>query len=658
MPRLIVIKGTDEGKQFELTGTALTVGREARNPIRLHDTEISRRHAEFRRTTEGYRLFDLASANGTFVNSQAIKDVLLQPGDQIQIGQSVLVYIAGRDETARAATRPSVSAWLPGMISSCLPPSSRRLPRVKAAAYSLSRSRPREPGSRPPWSICASCTRPARQSARFSTSASCLERIMDLIFRSIEADRGCIMLLDPETGQFQPQAVHWRNPIDPQEKMAVSRTIMDHVLHEKQGVLVADATRDERFSAGQSIVRFGIREVICVPMKGRHKTLGVLYLDTRSPNRADARFTPPAMPETPLALDADSMLSITVAAGALEPAGDSLAPATTKFTEDHLALAIAIAHQAALAVEDTRYHHAMVQAERLAAVGQTIAALSHHIKNILQGLRSGGDIVKMGLADKNDALLQQGWKIVEKNQAKIYELVLDMLSYSKDREPIIEEIDVNRITQDVLELAQGRAQECGIRLESRLDGSLPHAQADPEGVHRSLLNLVTNALDAVADREHPQVGVVTTLEADGQWVRITVLDNGVGIPQDKLEDIFKPFISSKGARGTGLGLAVSRKIIREHGGDIMVQSQLGKGSRFILRLPLKSLATPGRERGDSGTPGCGPVGKGNTRISSPKFSHGLNTDETRKESRMSRRIYIYPAFSMFPSVLNLCSIRG
>src|SRR5204862_5931024 len=141
--------------------------------------------------------------------------------------------------------------------------------------------------------------------------------------------------------------------------------------------------------AGQSIVRFGVREVICVPMKGRHETLGVLYLDTH--------------------LSAKEMAARQSATG--------------KFTEDHLALAGAIAHQAALAVEETRYYQAMVHAERLAAVGQTIAALSHHIKNILQGLRSGGEILKMGIDDKDDGLLRQGWRIVEKIQGKIYDLV-------------------------------------------------------------------------------------------------------------------------------------------------------------------------------------------------------------------------------------------
>jgi signal transduction histidine kinase len=293
-------------------------------------------------------------------------------------------------------------------------------------------------------------------------------------------------------------------------------------------------------------------------MKGRHETLGVLYLDARTISR------------DPL--------------GGLIPGGQ---PAH-KFSGEHLFLAGALAHQAALAVEETRYHQAMVQAERLAAVGQTIAALSHHIKNILQGLKSGSEILKMGLKDMEPALLQQGWKNIEKNQAKIYDLVVDMLSYSKEREPNIESTDLNSVAREVIELMDARAKELGIELVARLDDQLPRCPADPEGIHRALLNILGNALDAVEDVESPRVIVATAQESDGEGVYFEVRDNGNGIPPEKLNDIFRPFVSSKGARGTGLGLAVSRKILREHGGDILVRSQTGQGSTFLLRLPLRS----------------------------------------------------------------------
>src|SRR5205807_9654206 len=104
---------------------------------------------------------------------------------------------------------------------------------------------------------------------------------------------------------------------------------------------------------------------------------------------------------------------------------------------------------------------------------------------------------------------------------------------------------------------------------------------------RALLNLVANSLDAVEGRTAPRVSIRIERDPDQDWALVHVRDNGVGIPADKLADVFKPFVSTKGARGTGLGLAVSRKIVREHGGDILVQSQPGKTS-FFLRLPLKS----------------------------------------------------------------------
>jgi signal transduction histidine kinase len=359
------------------------------------------------------------------------------------------------------------------------------------------------------------------------------------------------LLRHPDSGAYEPKALRWRKPEDRQEKFALSKTIVDHALKERIGFLASDAAHDERFSAGQSIIKLGIREVICVPLKGRHDSIGVLYLDTLTSRRHAAEQ------------------------GA-------------KFSEDHLALASAVAHQAALAVEETRYHQAMLQAERLAAIGQTIAALSHHIKNILQGLRSGSEILKMGLKDKKENLIEQGWRIAEKNQAKIYELVMDMLSFSKDRVPAVEPTDLNEVVRDIHELLAPRANELGVRLDANLAEKLPIVQADPEGIHRALLNIVGNALDAVEGRPDAHVTIATRL-GDEEWVRIVVLDNGPGIPPEQVNEIFKPFVSSKGSRGTGLGLPVSRKILREHGGDIVAQSQVNAGSKFVLKLPIKSV---------------------------------------------------------------------
>lgn len=553
MPRLIVIKGADEGKQFELTGN-VGVGRDASNFLRLHDTEVSRRHAEFQAVEGGYRVVDVGSANGTFVNGQPAREAVLKSGDHVQIGQTILVYTAGRP----ASQAPSDLAEKINMITKHdVELSSAIVKTIAESEGSRILAKPDQAGGGA-WLKTALANlgimyETVQAVSHILDLDQLLERLMDLTFRSIAADQGCIMLRNPDNGQFEPKAVRWRERVDQAEKLPVSRTIMDHVLQEKQGILVADASRDQRFNTGQSIVRFGIREVICVPMKGRHEVLGVMYLDTHS----TARDLITRRQES-------------------------------RFNEDHLRLAIAIAHQAGMAIEDTRYHHAMVQAERLAAVGQTIAAVSHHIKNILQGLRSGSDIFKMGMADKNDQLIQQGWKIMEKSQAKIYDLVMDMLSYSKEREPVIQDTDVNQIAVEVVELMRGRAKDLNCQLELKLEPAMPKVPADSEGIHRALLNIVGNALDAVEDRPQPTVIVSTFVEQTGGWARIAVTDNGVGIPPNKMGDVFRPFYSTKGSKGTGLGLAVSRKILREHGGEIVVNSTPGKGTRMALRLPLKN----------------------------------------------------------------------
>ena len=518
MARLIVIKGPDEGRQFELPADGATsIGRDRSSRVVLHDTEVSRKHAEVTIQDDVYRLRDVGSANGTLVNSQPIREASLQPGDHITVGQSILVFSSAR--TDRPASGSSIANQIRLITRKDSEVPSAIVKTVAEDEGSRILARPDQAGTQ--WLK----TRLASLSVMYETTQAVshildlgqlLDRILELIFNSIPADHGCIMLRNPDDGEFAPISVRFREGVSRQEKMTVSRTIMDWVLGQKQGVLISDARRDARFATGNSITRFNIREVVCVPMKGRHETHGVLFLDTVTNSKR------------------------MVAEGNDEP--------VARLTEEHLSLAIAIAHQAALAVEETRYHQAMVQGERLAAVGQTIAALSHHIKNIMQGIVFGSDMVRSALTDGDDAVLRKGWRLVEKNQSKIHDLVLDMLSFSKERDPVIESTDLNKVVNDVVDVVRGRAEEKGVRLDLRLSPNLPLVPADADGIHKAVLNILSNALDAVEDREDPYVGVQTLLESGGQWARIVVLDHGPGVPAESLTEIFKPFASTKGSR--------------------------------------------------------------------------------------------------------------
>jgi signal transduction histidine kinase len=249
-------------------------------------------------------------------------------------------------------------------------------------------------------------------------------------------------------------------------------------------------------------------------------------------------------------------------------------------------LMVAIGHQAGLALENTLFYNDKIQAERLAAVGQTIATLSHHIKNILQGIRSGSYLIDLGLNEKDESIVRRGWTIVEKNQTRIYNLVMDMLSFSKDREPALEVADLNETVGEVIELMQPRAEELGVRLEWLPGKDFDGVLVDPEGIHRAVLNIVTNAIDATEGAPNAKVAVRTEWDADGTMARIVVADNGPGIDEADIPSIFQIFASTKGSSGTGLGLPVSQKIIREHGGRIVVQSRVGQGASFIIELPM------------------------------------------------------------------------
>ena len=192
----------------------------------------------------------------------------------------------------------------------------------------------------------------------------------------------------------------------------------------------------------------------------------------------------------------------------------------------------------------------------------------------------------MGLNQDQNPIIRRGWGIVEKNQAKIYDLVMDMLTFSKEREPSFQTGQLNSTVADVLELMLARSAEFKVQLESNLDPNLPEFLFDSEGIHRALLNLVTNGIDAAAESENARVRVATSRDATQEHAYIKVQDNGPGIKPEDLPQLFQAFASTKGIRGTGLGLPVSEKIVREHHGQIHVESIPGQGTTFTIELPM------------------------------------------------------------------------
>lgn len=237
--------------------------------------------------------------------------------------------------------------------------------------------------------------------------------------------------------------------------------------------------------------------------------------------------------------------------------------------------------------EIKRLEQELIQAERLAAIGQAVAGLAHYIKNILSGLKGGAYVVNIGL-DKGDAdKLKAGWRMVERGIGRVSRLVQDLLSFSKDREPEYRNCFPNDIAEDVFELMEMRASQNQIEMIRDFDRSIGEVSMDPDSVHRILLNLISNAIDAcIFDGDTSkrwQILVKTALEDDNK-IRFEVIDNGCGMSEEVRKKLFTSFFSTKGGKGTGLGLLVTRKLVEEQGGKIDVISRLGEGSTFIVRL--------------------------------------------------------------------------
>lgn len=239
---------------------------------------------------------------------------------------------------------------------------------------------------------------------------------------------------------------------------------------------------------------------------------------------------------------------------------------------------------AATAISNARLVQEKIETERLAAIGQAVTGLSHYTKNIVTGLNSSAELIEMGLAQNNFDVLTRTWPVFKRSTRRITHFVQDMLSYSKPRKPYREWFSLPAVLDEVSESYADLFTQKKISLTTKIEGLQRPIYAEPQSLHRCLLNLVTNAADAV-----PETGgqiCINVDEPDDGSVLISVEDNGPGVADENLRKIFDPFFSTKGSKGTGLGLAITRKIIEEHGGELAVGRSAMGGAAFRISLPM------------------------------------------------------------------------
>ncbi|MDQ7824600.1 MAG: GAF domain-containing sensor histidine kinase [Candidatus Eremiobacteraeota bacterium] len=316
--------------------------------------------------------------------------------------------------------------------------------------------------------------------------------------------------------------------------------IAGHVLATRKPLIVNNTRQDPRFcDKVDSTVKFTTRNLLCVPLFAGKRITGVLEVV----NKLNNEF----------------------------------------FDEYDLKIAEAIAGQAGLAIEKSRFIEESIKSERLVAVGQTISNISFCIKHILTSLEGWSSMLDMAIQEKDHENIGRSFSQVRTNISRISNLVMDMLFYTGAQEKNLVPADLQAIMSEVQEVLREEAAAKGVKITASLDGQPGLCYVTPQDIYRCFFNLVTNAIEACPPAGG-SVEIAITFKPESGLVFVEISDNGEGIPPENLEKIFSVFFTTRGYGHSGLGLAISRKIAEDHGGGIVVESQRGRGARFLIRI--------------------------------------------------------------------------
>jgi len=534
--KLTIVKGPDRGQDFVLPDDEeITIGRVEECDVCLHDSESSRHHARIRPHKTGCLLEDMQSTNGTLLNGTLVQRAQLRENDLIVIGETTLQVTdicAGKD-TDLTGLR------FGGDRSEVL----LSLDHTQADLLA---------GEAPPRSVEElerenQLLRELCEVSRILTSGDDPQALLDAalqhVRKMLDADTASVLVrVDRDEWQLRAGSLAAAE----EGEVTVSRTIIQQALHEHRAILSGNTLSDERFDPSQSIVAQRITSALCCPMYVRDEPEGVLFVDRRT--------------------------------------------CAAAFVQTDLRLAASAAHVLALFLEKEKYEAESREKARLAVIGEVVAGLAHYAKNILTALRFALAAMKRQVADRNFDNIDRSINSISSSERQISDLVLNMLSYAKERKPVRAAVQLEDLITRVVEPYEPILAERHIVFQVEAEEELPPVRAEERSLERVFLNLLVNAMDAVEDEESKSIRA--SLSTSNGHVEVRFADTGCGIPEDKIADVFRVFFSTKGSKGTGLGLAVVQKIIQEHGGTIEVASPPDQGTEFRLVLPVMKEDTP------------------------------------------------------------------
>lgn len=525
--------GDDAGREFEWDGPCeVVMGRGAACTVCLGDAEASRAHARIVFDGVQASLEDLHSKNGTCLNGRPVDKAPLANGDTILIGGTRLTVSGLRTPAPRAsAAMEDPSARI------LLSLSRRDADLVTGKTISVSHE-DLERENRILREVC----RIGQLVASKTERQTILQTVLDEMRGLLRADS--VSLLTQAEGEPDRWIAQASSGAAHQDgALRISRTIIRQAKEAGQAILTADPLSDGRFDPSLSIVTQGVSSAMCAPV-GADGAGGVLFLDRR--NRKDA------------------------------------------FTQMDLRLAASAANILGVFLEKEAWEAESRSKARLAAVGEVMASLAHYIKNVITGFRLTLATLRTAIAQQRLEKVEQYLNMLADQERRMSELVLNMLGFVKDRVPLRLPVRVAGLVGGVIDPLRPKLEEMGIRFELVCDPRTDVIYADEMSIHRILLNFLLNSLDAF-EANKPSGDKLLRLSVEplenraGATLRFR--DTAGGIPPDKLGRIFSAFYSTKGSRGTGLGLAVVQKLVREHGGEVRVESLEHEWTEFSFTIP-------------------------------------------------------------------------
>ncbi len=544
---LVILSGEMEGACFPLDGPNVTLGRKSDNDICLPlDGRISRFHAELlQRDESSWVLEDLHSINGTFVGQRRIHaPTVVRANDRMRMGRT---WMTLRDDDVSASQTQRIEAIQLSDTDLHASKDENVVYAVSAEQIATEREleHPRE------------YLHVYEEVGRALTSTLDVNElgnvVMTAVMECLAAERGFLLLLDRETGDLIPTVARQREGVeDLEEKITISRHILDKAINERAAILTTDAMTDERFQELASVRDFQIRSAICAPLVRKEDVMGVIYLYTTS--------------------------------------------ATHVFDERDVDLIAGVAAQASVAIDNARLYtdlrnayeelksaqQQLVASETLSTIGTLVATVAHDMINIVTPLQWLVDLMLRD-ADVNP----EDEEAVRRQTKRLSALAERLMSFSQSEDVSLSPAAINDIVASTISLLNTEISHNSIRLEMDLAEDLPEVLVDETHIDRVFLNLCLNAIEAMEDTENPRLTIRTYQDQDE--VVISFKDNGPGIPADSDHDVFEPFFTTK-ETGTGLGLFSCRRIIQgDHNGVIEYESEPGQGTIFTVRLPVPAF---------------------------------------------------------------------